>query len=147
MYDENDCNHGPEGSDYNGEAWFDWRKDLKCMVLALLAIFMLVGIFFWPSYRREANAEPYLIEASVRIKQAVHWRAEGEFTSAQAELERAKASIKEARITQGRRGNGWKKIYQLEADMARAAALTRDEARKLRKKIKDRREKLLNLPE
>ena len=145
MYDENDCNHGPEGSDYNGEAWFDWRKDLKCMVLALLAIFMLVGIFFWPSYRREANAEPYLIEASTRMKQAVYWRAEGEFTTARGELKKAAESLKGAQGILGK-NKRHKETEAAAALIARVEELSREEAGLVWKKIKDKKGKFLELP-
>lgn len=149
MYDENDCNRGPEESGcggYEQESGHNWRENLKYMVFVLLAIFVLVGIFLWPSYHREAKAEPYLIEASTRIKQAIRWKAVGEFSSAENELKKAAENMKLAQAAFGQNKN-WKEIDRIGASIARVAALTRAEAGKLWEKIKDRRDKLLELPD
>ncbi|MFH0892408.1 MAG: hypothetical protein V1867_06540 [Candidatus Falkowbacteria bacterium] len=148
MYDENDCNHGPDGSgcgSYERETGLCRREELKYMVYALLAIFALVGIFLWPSSRREAKAEPYLIEASARIKQAVYWRAEGEFTTARDELNKAAESLKAAQGVVGK-NKRYQEIEAATALIARVEDLSREEVGNVWKKIKDKKTKFLELP-
>jgi len=149
MYNENDCNHGPDESDcggYEHETGRSWQGKLKDLVLLLSVAVVLGGIFLWPSYRREARAEPYLIEASARIKQALYWKTVGEFSSAQNELKKAADNLKFAQEAFGKNKRSGK-IESVSADFDRAGKLTQAEAKEIWEKIKNKKGKFLELPQ